>query len=74
MAASSNSSCDWNSTDRINIPFVQTMNVYIPLDGWTVGVMIMATLLALWIERDWRAIAILWSAFFLAAVVHELVR
>jgi hypothetical protein len=50
------------------------MTVYIPFDGWTLGVMVAATALALWIEKDWRAVAILWAAFLLAAIIHRLVR
>jgi hypothetical protein len=50
------------------------MMVYLPLDGWTLAAMLAATILALWIEKDWRAVAILWAAFFLAAIAHQLVR
>ena len=50
------------------------MMVYIPIDGWTIALMALATIGAIAIEKDWRAVAILWGAFFLAAIAHQLLR
>jgi hypothetical protein len=49
------------------------MNVYIRLDGWTLAVVASFSLFAIW-RKDWTNLALLWSVFFIAAMIHQLVK
>ena len=49
------------------------MNVYIPLDAWTLAVMLGFSLIAAWL-REWKGLAIMWAAFVLAAIIHQFIR
>jgi uncharacterized membrane protein len=49
------------------------MMVYIPLDGWTLAVLLGFSLLAAWI-KEWKGLTIMWGAFILAAIVHQLTK